>query len=321
MMRTNMRAVAVRLLDQLGLVRRYLKSRAPFVRRREYRLMQRRYETAVDALTFDHLPAGAVRLDVVKPLAVDGAMGDVCLFVTYADRPCIGAHVIHHVAALVDQGVKVVLIINTDFAQHEMELDAATVARASAVYVRENSGFDFAAWGHAYTLAGGLPDCQRLLLVNDSIVGPLSAPDYAQLIARVRGSAADVVGLTENFRPAWHMQSFFLVFNARVLADARFKRLFAGILAFKDKGTVITAYELPLARQLSSMGFRCETLFPARFHDERSGDDTLGNWQALLDAGFPFVKGAIVRNTKQAAAVAARVPAPFIASLTGRRHG
>lgn len=310
-----MKSVVAQLRDQLRLLRRYLKSRAPFVRRREYLLMQHRCELITDAFTYDHRLATDARLDILKPMAADD--GEICLFVTHADKPRLRAHVIHHVACLVEQGFKVVLIINSDLPSDQMDIDAATVERASAVYVRENIGFDFAAWGHTYVLGKGFPNCRRLLLVNDSLVGPLSSPDYKVLVARLRASQADLIGLTENCRPAWHLQSFFLALNARVLADARFKRMFSNILAFKDKGTVITVYEFSLARQLRTMGFQCEALFPARFHDERSGDDSLGRWEGLLDDGFPFVKGAVVRNPQHAEAVAERVPAHFIESVRG----
>lgn len=302
---TSILALVTFLRDQLRAARRYLKSRAPFVRRRLYRQMQQRYELVADALSFDHAPASAAHLEIRKPLAPEAGTDEICLFVTHADRPQLRAHVVHHVACLVAQGFKVVLIINTDLPPQTMAIDAATLELASA------------AWGHAYVLGDGFPQCQRLLLVNDSIVGPLSVEDYAKLIARLRTSTADVIGLLENFRPNWHIQSFFLAFNARVLADARFKKLFSNILSFRDKATVITVYELSLARQLQAMGFQCEALFPARYRDERSGDETWGHWQELIDAGFPFVKGVIVRHPKRAQAIAARVPAAFIASLTG----
>lgn len=312
-----MRSFDAYLSNQWRLLRRYFKSRAPFVRRREYLLMQHRCELITDAFTLDPRLAIHARLDVIKPMSAEGGQGEVCLFVTYADKPHLRAHVIHHIACLTDQGFQVVLVINTDLAPCEMEIDADTLSLASAVYVRENIGFDFGAWGHAYVLGDCFPGCQRLLLVNDSIVGPLSLSDYKSLIARVRASTADLVGLTENRRPVWHMQSFFLVFNARILADARFKRMFSNILALKDKGSVITVYEFSIARQMRAMGFRCEAMFPSRFLDERSGDDTLGRWQDLLDEGFPFVKGAIVRNLAQAEAVEDRVPRSFVDSVRG----
>jgi len=303
------------LLEHLRLARRYLKTHAPFVRRREYFLAQRRCEKITDAVTLEYRLARTARVDVIKPLADDAGVGEVCLFVTHAEQARLKAHVIHHVDCLVEHGFQVVLIINTDVESNSMELDPATIANTSALYIRENVGFDFAAWGHAYSLCNGFPHCNRLLLVNDSIVGPISKTDYTYLIDRLRASTADLVGLTEHFRPTWNLQSFFLAFNAQALSHEKVKQLFNNMLALPDKDTVISVYELALARQMRSLGLRCEALFPARFPDLRSGDDTIGRWSQLVDAGFPFVKGSIVRDPKHAKAVAAIVPAQFVSSI------
>lgn len=292
------------LSDQLLRTRRYLKAHAPYVRRREYRILQRRCEKMTDAFTIDYRPARAARLDVIKPLAADSSEGEICLFVTHADRPRIKPHVIHHIACLVSQGFKVVLIINTDISSGSMELDPTMIEHSSAVYVRENVGFDFAAWGHAYFLGNGFPLATRLLLTNDSIIGPLSVSGYSSLIERLRKSPADVVGLTENYQPVWHIQSFFLAFNARALAHEKIKRLFASMMTLPDKDTVIVVYELSLGRQMRTLGLQCEALFPARFRDARSGNDTGGRWQQLVDSGFPFIKGSVALDPKNAKAVA-----------------
>jgi SAM-dependent methyltransferase len=123
--------------------------------------------------------------------------------------------------------------------------------------VRENLGFDFAAWAHGLTLCAA-PGLTRLYLVNDSIVGPLDCGAFAALVERVRKSSADVVGLTENTRPLPHLQRFF----SSSSAHARWP--------LPTKEQVIDVYETRLTERLRRAGLATEALFPSIQADEHA---------------------------------------------------
>jgi malate dehydrogenase (oxaloacetate-decarboxylating)(NADP+) len=107
----------------------------------------------------------------------------------------------------------------------EMKLAAvqaiASLAKESipeevAICVRENKGFDFGAWSQVMSeLDFGKVD--RLYWVNDSIYGPLNDESFNKLIDRVRNSKSDFIGLTFNKKYFFHLQSYFLVFNKKIL--------------------------------------------------------------------------------------------------------
>jgi lipopolysaccharide biosynthesis protein len=297
--------------DALRRARRSMKAKLPFVRRREYRLLRARHDALIDALIAHPRRAADARIRAVKPVAA-GLAGEICLFVSHAASPALKPHVMHHARCLAEFGFAVVLIVNAEGEAESVALDTEFLERLAGAYVRENVGFDFGGWGHGWALGGGFPGATRLLLVNDSIVGPVDRVAFAGLLERLRSSAADVVGLTWNFVPHPHVQSFFLAFAPRALAAPVLRSVLGGMHALPTKELVVDAYETALTRQLVAAGLEVSALFQPRYHDPRSGDDTLLRWRELLDAGFPFVKASLLRAGPQAERTRACVPSALL---------
>jgi lipopolysaccharide biosynthesis protein len=291
--------------------RRDLKARMPYVRRREHRIVQRRYDEIVDSLGWTAPPASQARLHAIKPIDQSLA-GEVCFFVSFSPSPRLKLHVQVHIEHLLRAGVHVVLVLNTDLGPEQFALDAEFLQRLSGVFVRENVGFDFAAWAHLYSLCDGIDRWTRLFLVNDSIVGPLSAVDFGRVIERVRNSGADVVGLTENETPLRHVQSFFLVLNASALRNAVVQGIFARILSLPTKGQVIDVYETRLTQVLIRGGLRCEALFAPMSKDPHTANDTYFRWDGLIRTGFPYIKTSVLAEFRNSAAVKDLVPVEFL---------
>src|SRR5665213_2703949 len=191
--------------DTLRTWRRRLKAALPYVRRREYRVLQEKYAALIDAIDGRAGPASDAALHFANPLPPDLA-GEVCLFVTHADAARIKPHVIRHVARLADAGIDVIVIVNTDVPAEQLVIDGTMLERARGIAIRQNLGYDFGAWAHLLALCPGAEPWTRLYLVNDSIVGPLNRADFERIIARIRASSADVVGLTEALLPRRHLQ-------------------------------------------------------------------------------------------------------------------
>ncbi|MDH3461012.1 MAG: rhamnan synthesis F family protein, partial [Burkholderiaceae bacterium] len=239
------------------------------------------------------LPASQARIYAIKPLA-PALSGEVCFFVSFAPSPQIKLHVRRHVEHLLRAGVNVVLILNTDLLPEQFVLDDELTQQLSGLFVRENVGFDFAAWAHMFTLCEGVDRWTRLFLVNDSVVGPLNAQDFARVMGRIRTSNADMLGLTESKLPLPHVQSFFLVFNNAALKSPEVQRIFQRILNLPTKELVIDVYETRLTNVLVKSGLLCETLFPSLANDPHSANDIYYRWDQLIQAGFPYIKTRIL---------------------------
>lgn len=300
-----------RLRDVFRRVRKAVKARLPYVRQREYRILRQRHDELIAAFTTGARPAAEAGFVVLKnPEAL--LAGEICLFAAFAPTTELKPHVRTHVESLAGAGFAVVLAVNTDVERRSVRIDPALLDRLAGCIVRENVGFDFAAWGHAYSIGRGFPQCTRLLLVNDSIIGPLEERSFKALIERLRASSADIVGLTENRTTHRHLQSYFLSFGQRALASQAFHRAFAGMRSLPTKELVIDAYETSLTRLLEGTGLRAAALFPPLYDEPRSGDDTTTRWRELIDAGFPFVKASLLRSPRHGDAVRAVVPANLL---------
>ena len=290
--------------------RRHLKARLPFVRRREHAIVQRKYQALIESLWAPVPRADSAQVVMLKPFDPD-LCGEVCLFVSFAPTAALKPHVRGHVEHLLRSGLKVVLIVNTDLALDQIALEPELVDRLSGVLVRQNLGFDFAAWAHALSLSPGSERWTRLFLINDSIVGPLDTIAFDRLMARIRSSTADVLGLTRSADPPPHLQSFFLVFNQRALQSGLLQRECRRVVCLPTKALVIDVYEKGLTKWLSQQGLRCEAMFQSPVEDPLCANATGLYWDVLIDAGFPYIKASVLAQHHGSARLRTRVPAEY----------
>jgi hypothetical protein len=198
------------------------------------------------------------------------------------------------------------------------------------VLLRRNFALDFGAWHDvAPLLSDLLPDLRELLLVNDSVCGPLSG--LLNVFACFRAAGEGLFGLTENLAPRPHLQSYFLLARGRsVVADLlRFigrMRLTAykrAIIRYgevrlsqwmRQRGHIVASlhgYEIvewlavqqPRARRRLHGTFPkvAPTLGPAEWLIELHrlpANPTHSFWYELVECcGFPFIKTEVlVRN-------------------------
>lgn len=268
----------------------------PYVRRREYRNLQRRHAELIDAIDGTATPATAAALSAVKEWRPAGRDAEVCFFVTHAPQPELKPHVRHHLSRLIDAGLRVLLIVNADAPAMRMTIDPELLDRLDGAWLRQNVGFDFGAWAHAWNGCDDVARAawSRLYLVNDSIVGPLDAAAFGRMIERIRCEPADVVGLTEALAPHRHLQSYFLVLNARALRSPVVRQRFARMLNWPSKQQVIDVVETRATALFAAAGLRCSALFPSLVADPLVSDDTSLRWAELVEAGFPYLKTRVI---------------------------
>ena len=254
--------------------------------------------------------AEAANLGVLRPIPVTMARivclktpvipGEVAVFVTHSPDGRVKAHVVHFISELQRSGIGVVLVIAADKPMKDLapEIDSLVLG----LFVRENKGYDFAAWAHVLQLHPALFAAPILYLVNDSIFGPLNRDKFAALLERIRCENADLIGLTDSDEHEWHLQSYFLAFKPRALSAVPFHRFFNAISIFAEKDDVIRNYELKLASYLRDHGLKVAVLFDAPYLaiPEHRYNKTLFYWKQLIDEGSPFVKVGALRRDHEA---------------------
>jgi lipopolysaccharide biosynthesis protein len=290
--------------------RREMKAAMPYVRRREYRMLQNKYHELTSGLASNPPLATVANITSIKHVT-PAINGEVCFFVTFAERSELKRHVQWHINQLLQAGIHVVLVINTELPHERFTVSPELLSRLDGAYVRQNVGFDFAAWAHLFALCGERSNWARLYLVNDSIVGPVDASAFDRIIERVRTSPADFVGLTENTSPVHHIQSYFLAFNAGALRSTVLQNWFHQAISFPSKQMVIDIYELNLTRTLMRSGLTVETLFPSLAKSQHDTNDTDVRWDALLRSGFPYVKTSVLKKMRASKLVMQLIPQEF----------
>lgn len=208
------------------------------------------------------------------------------LFVTHAPGGQIKPHLRPYLDALRECGLAVTLII---VAEPTDDVDPSPwQEHVDGLFVRENGGFDFAAWAHVARQID-MSGVQLLCLANDSMVGPFSAEAMRRLMNRVRTSDADLIGLTDNYEFRHHLQSYFLVAKNRGVD--KLIAFLASVLWLENKQEVINSYELETLDVFTTAGLTAEALFPSRSRTNR----TTNEWRALIEEGFPFIKMSVLQ--------------------------
>lgn len=300
--------------DRLPFIRRRRYDRAVFALNRRKKIVERLKEekTALARFLLVASDAPASKATIAQSIPIDSRQADeLCLFVTHAPTPTLKHHVVDHVNSLIDENIAVILIVNTDHHAAEFKLQPDFASRLTGLLVRQNVGFDFAAWGHALCLLPRDMPKRRLYFVNDSIVGPLDQTAYRTMLERIRRSGADMIGLTQNTKPKPHLQSFFLVFNERMIRSPLFASVMTNLFSLPTKSAVIDVYETHVTSYFQEHGFQCEALFPNMVQDDGFTDDTLARWSRLIQSGFPFIKGTVLRNAAESEDLIRLVPSKY----------
>jgi hypothetical protein len=180
----------------------------------------------------------------------------IALYAHYSASGRISSMVCRQLASYRAHGFDVVFVTNSQ----NVEENSWRAAAAHCWYLvrRRNIGFDFGAWrdAAALLLAGQLPE--ELLLVNDSVLGPLRSLTPLFAFARMMGGGA--IGLTESRQGGVHLQSYFIfVSGAAVMADT-LEFLFKMRLS-TGKWLLVQRGEFGLTRFLVRRGHRVAALF------------------------------------------------------------
>ena len=245
----------------------------------------------------------------------------VAIFVHWDGNGAVQEPVRHYLRALREAGLSIVFVSNAG----KLREDAWAALRGlcDMALLRRNIGYDFGAMREGLeACALPRPETEMVLIVNDSVYGPLAPLD--ETLAKIDFDAADVWGATESWQRRYHLQSFFLVAGRRALESAAWRRFWSRVRPVKSKAWVIWHYEIGLTRRLIAAGLRCSAIWPylEMLHDldisllelEEIKDPLLASrkihanrirlaavgrnplnpsadlWRQLLRARFPFIK-------------------------------
>jgi hypothetical protein len=191
-------------------------------------------------------------------------------------------------------GFAVVLVSNSPvFPEEEWE---AARSIAALVIHRRNGGLDFGAWKDVVPLARATwPAAQELLIVNDSVIGPIRPLD--PILKTMRAAGPGVFGLLESIQGGPHLQSWFVLARGQAAVDD-LAGFLAGLRLSRSKWKIIQRGELRLARTMRARGHRVAAVYGYRaLVDMALGDGQQRDYLArALPAWFARADEATLRR-------------------------
>ena len=199
------------------------------------------------------------------------------------------------VRQLVDHGYHVV-VVSAAPTPARLKFDRA-LSRRITVLRKQNIGYDFGSWAVGLAWEPRIASLDNVILTNDSLAGPFAPID--PLLSTFEASRADAFALTDNSQFGHHLQSFFLGFRGSVLAEAPLVRFWSQIRHEKRKEKIILRNEVGLSQMLRREGYSVDVAFPHASVVNHWQNPTIDGWGRLLDLGFPFVKGELLRRPER----------------------
>lgn len=168
-----------------------------------------------------------------------------------------------------------------------------------SIIAEKHGEYDFGSYKRGYLWAEEkniLDHYEQLIFCNDSAFGPFYP--FEPIFSKMEKiPEIDFWGIymtkaetktEKNIRKKDHAQSYFIVFDHKIVTSAIFKSFIHDITKLKNKDTIIEKYEVGLSQLLISKGFRCGGYM--------SGPDNAPhkkNALHLIERGFPFLKKSL----------------------------
>lgn len=222
---------------------------------------------------------------------LDGA-SRVAVVASYGAEPTASRSLVRLIEEFEAHGYTVVLVRASESVHRPVWPESSTIT--PVVIAKPNVGYDFGSWATALALFPQIASAERVVLVNDSLIGPFAS--LSTMIADFEESASDVWGATDTLEYIPHLQSYLLGFTGGVLAHRSLRSFWRHVRVIDDKDAIVVRYEIGLSRLLSREGFVTRPWFGHDLIVPEGGNPTTIGGSRLVEAGFPFVKRILIDN-------------------------
>lgn len=231
------------------------------------------------------------------------------LYVHYNKFSQLDPHVIYQLTKLKPLFKRIIIISNSPLGSGD---ETRLKTLADKLIKRTNIGYDFAAWRDAMA-SEGFPNLYKfdsVTLMNDTCFGPMF--DLADTYKAMEKQPVDFWGLTnhgesKNGMPKTdgpipeHLQSYFIVFNKKLVQSQVFADFWQGIQDFQDVGDVVANYETQMTQTFRNSGFSCGVFFDSVEYREANGIKGQHNFSelepyTLFDHQVPLIKVKSILN-------------------------
>lgn len=182
---------------------------------------------------------------------------DHAVYAHYDPEGVIHDYVVEQVRQLAMAGFRVTFVTNAP----RMSETAISMVRpfSREMIWRRGAGYDFGAYKDGIA-AIELDSCERLILMNDSVYGPLSP--LRDVLAVADSAACDFWGITDSWDRNYHVQTYFVMFFRRAIASRSFRKFWSRMPYVSSKTWVIKNCEVQLSQRLTRNRLTAGVLCP-----------------------------------------------------------
>lgn len=214
------------------------------------------------------------------------AADNIVLLVLYASGHSLSALQMRQIEWWTASGLPVYLVVN---ARRFEGFEYPPHPALQGCVVRENKGFDFAAWKMLSIRLGNLSHHLSMTFANDSILPHRTAISSKVYIAQCVNAGWDVCYATKNLEMQEHFQSyFFTACTPRGISGVQ--DFIAQLPQFGKKDSLIRNGELAFSSELQKRGLNLGALHRILEAEEKALNPTIHYWEELIAQGFPFLK-------------------------------
>ena len=234
-----------------------------------------------------------------KALASVSSGEKVLVYVIFESEPRLQQYktiFLEKLAALAD---KTLIVVNGGLAEEDLE----TLEQYGQVLVRDNSGYDTAAFREGILSLGKetLQHCSQLMLVNDTNIGPMS--DLAAVFQTMAGrnldfwgisygeTQEDITGFNRYGYIPNHLQSYFFVIEPLLLQSEEFYDYWQVLTDTDSREEAIGKHETTFTKYFADLGYRYDALV----HENRDSAMYIHPLR-MLKAGSPLIKYTSLKN-------------------------
>lgn len=210
----------------------------------------------------------------------------IAIFVIYDKQGIVDEYCIHIIRELKSVCDDVVVVCNGKITNSSM---SALQKETSRIFIRENKGYDALAYKYGIETAIGwnaLESYDELLLVNDSFYGPFWP--LTDIMEHMEKRKVEFWGITgqvpmkntfgcsyPELTLPYHIQTYFLAVNAKMLHSMAFKQFWDNIGAIKGFTDAVTGFELQFTNYFTEKGFVCGTYVDSAFQEEEKVENRI----------------------------------------------
>jgi lipopolysaccharide biosynthesis protein len=182
--------------------------------------------------------------------------GDVCIFSHFNALGKITLGAVHQLRQLKACGFSVIFV-STSAMNNSDELDELK-SLVDVLIIRINVGYDFGSWATGLMFANYGYGLNRLILLNDSVIGPLVP--LGELLSSRTSAENDLWGITANTEILWHVQSYFFCFEKKAIDSKILPIFFSKVGVHKHKKSIIVLYEVGMSLLAKKLKLRIGTI-------------------------------------------------------------